>query len=195
MEHPLFTNAVEAVLQKLPGTYETTAWPALVLVSGLPGTGKSFLAHQIAERLPAAIVESDRVRKILFPHPSYSGEESAWVHRVAHAAIERLLKAGYRVIYDATNLVEWHRERIYWIAHRTGARLVIVQTVAPEEVIRARLENRRQHRAPDDLSDADWSVFLQLRRRVDAITRPHIVVDTRGDLEKDLRKIVRAASL
>ncbi len=194
MEPSQLADAVETVLQRLPGAYETTATPVLVLVTGLPGTGKSFLTHKIVERLPAVIVESDHVRKILFPAPTYSGEESAWVHRVAHAAIERILKASYRVIYDATNLVEWHRRKIYWMAHRTGAKLVIVQTVAPEEVVRARLENRLRHRQAADLSDANWSVYLQLRKRVDAIPRPHLVVDTQGDIDKAIRKIVRAAS-
>ncbi len=194
MEPFQFSRTVEIALQRLPGAYETTATPVLILVTGLPGTGKSFLTRKIAERLPAVIVESDLVRKILFPHPTYAGQESVWVHRVAHAAIERLLKASYRVIYDATNLVEWHREKIYWMAHRTGAKLVIVQTVAPEEVVRARLENRLRHREAGDLSDANWTVYLQLRKRVDAITRPHFVVDTQGDIEKAIRKIVRAAS-
>jgi predicted kinase len=194
MEPSQFARAVETVLQQLPGAYETTATPVLILVTGLPGTGKSFLTHKIVERLPAVIVESDQVRKILFPHPTYAGEESVWVHRVAHAAIERLLKASYRVIYDATNLVEWHREKVYWMAHRTGAKLVIVQTVAPEEVIRTRLENRLRQREADDLSDANWAIYLQLRKRVDAITRPHLVVDTQGDMDKAIRKIVRAAA-
>lgn len=194
MEPHQFARAVETVLQRLPGAYETTATPVLILVTGLPGTGKSFLARKIVERLPAVIVESDHIRKILFQKPTYSGEESSLVHRVAHTAMERLLKAGYRVIYDATNLVEWHRKPIYWMAHRTGAKLLIVQTVAPEELVRARLDNRLRHRQVDDLSDANWSIYLRLTKRVDAITRPHLVVDTQGDLDRAIRKIVRAAS-
>jgi hypothetical protein len=160
MEPSQFARAVETVLQRLPGAYETAATPVLILVTGLPGTGKSFVTRKIAERLPAVIVESDQVRRILFPHPTYAGQESVWVHRVAHAAMERLLKASYRVIYDATNLVEWHREKIYWMAHRTGAKLVIVQTVAPEEIVRARLEKRLRDREAGDLSDANWTIYL-----------------------------------
>src|SRR5574340_931692 len=114
MEPLPFKRAVETVLEMLPGAYETTATPLLILVTGLPGTGKSFLARKIVAHVPAVIVEGDQVRKILFPHPTYAGEESAWVHRVAHTVIERLLKASYRVIYDATNLVEWHRRQAYW---------------------------------------------------------------------------------
>ncbi len=72
---------------------------ALILLSGLPGTGKTFLARKIIERLPSVLVVADLVRKVLFPQPAYTGEESMWVHRVANVAIERMLKAGYRTIY------------------------------------------------------------------------------------------------
>ncbi len=193
MDRSQFYAAVEKVLRELPGVYETTANPVLIIISGLPGTGKSYLARRLIDRLPAVIVESDHVRKVLFPQPDYSGPESMWVHRIAHAVTERLLKAGYRVIYDATNLIEWHREKIYRIAEKVGARLVVVQVVAPEEVIRRRLAQRARTREPGDVSDATWEVYEHLKRRVDPLRRPHLVVDTSGDMDSNIRKILRAA--
>lgn len=43
------------------------ARPAVIVVSGLPGTGKTYFCHRLAERLPCVILESDALRQQLFP--------------------------------------------------------------------------------------------------------------------------------
>ena len=193
MQDRSFAADLDTVLKALRNTRETTAWPVLVVICGLPGTGKSFLARKIAGRMPAVIVESDFVRKTLFAQPTYAGAESVWVHRIAHVTIERLLKSGHRVIYDATNLSEWFREKTYHIADRAGAGLVVVVTVAPERVARERLLKRFQARDPDDLSDATVAVYERFKRRVEPVRHPHIVVDTSRDIRRAVSRIVRAA--
>lgn len=186
-----FSVAVAQIFNALSRTDQTTASPSLIIVSGLPGTGKSFLARKIAERLPCVIVESDFVRKTLFEKPTYAPDESTFVHRVAHAVTERLLGLGCHVICDATNLTEWHREKLYSIANRTNAKLVIIRTVAPESVIRERLAKRFSQRDPLDLSDADWAVYQMLKTELEPVRRPHLVVDTSGDMDAAVDKILR----
>lgn len=192
MEGRSFAADLDTVHKALRDSNETTAFPALIVLCGLPGTGKSFLARQIAERLPAVIVEADYVRKTLFRQPTYAGAESAWVHRVAHVTIERLLKTSHHVIYDATNLSEWFRDKTYHIAERAGAGLVVVQTVASEEVARERLAKRALARDPDDLSDATIAVYERFKRDAEPVRHPHIVVDTSRDIPRAVSRIVRA---
>ncbi len=43
--------------------------PGFVVVSGLPGTGKTHLSNRLAEKLHLAVIESDALRKALFPEP------------------------------------------------------------------------------------------------------------------------------
>ncbi|MBI5304877.1 MAG: AAA family ATPase [Chloroflexi bacterium] len=184
-------DAIAQIYRALPIT-ETTALPVLFVFSGLPGTGKSFLARSLAERLPSVIVQSDFVRKTLVGIPTYSAAESAFIHQVSHAVIARLLARGCRVISDATNLAEWHREKLYRVAADTHAQLVVVRTVAPDAVIRARLSQRIGERDPRDFSDADWNVYEMLQRELEPVRAPHLVVDTSGDLDAALAKILRA---
>lgn len=181
-----FIAKVERVLT---GSQETTAKPVLLLLSGLPGTGKSFLARRLAEALPFVIIESDVVRKILFPQPLYTAQESRWVHRTCHALMAKLLKRGVRVIYDATNLIEYHRELVYRIAQKAGARLVVVKTVASEEVVRERLRARQEEAR--ELSDADWRVYRRMASRQEQVSHPHLVIDTSEDLEEAVAKVLR----
>ena len=174
----------------LPDT-ATTAYPVLIIMSGLPGSGKSYLSQRVAQQLPAVVIQSDQVRKVLFPHPDYSAEESATVHRVCREVLGRLLRRGKRVVFDATNLVEFQREILYSLAEHCGAGLLIVRTVAPEEMIRKRLEQRRTNGA--ELSDADWSVYRRMLKSEQQIRRAHLNVDTTQPVDEVVRKIVRAA--
>jgi predicted kinase len=163
------------------------------MLCGLPATGKSYLAHRLVEQMPFVIVETDFVRQTLFPPPTYSARESNFVHRVCHALMEKLLKRGARVIFDATNLLEFHREKVYRLARSASAKLVIVQTVAPETVVRERLEKRKVARDPADISDATWAIYKRMASTQQSISHPHLTVDTRGDLGEAMNKILRMA--
>ena len=186
-------QAVTKVEQRLANTEETTAWPVLIMLCGLPATGKSYLARRLVERMPFVIVETDFVRKTLFPTPTYSAQESGLVHRVCHALMEKLLRRGARVVFDATNLVELHREKVYRLARSAAAKLVIVQTVAPEAVVRERLEKRKVARDSDDISDATWAIYKRMASDQQPIGHPHLIIDTSGDLEEAVNKILRMA--
>ncbi len=170
------------------------ARPLLVLLVGLPGTGKSRLARRLGTALEAQVVESDRVRKQLFAEPRYTGGEHAAVYGWCHTVLRSALVVGRSVIFDATNLDERVRRRVYDIAEQCGARLAIVWATCPRSVVQERMLRRQERRDVDDLSDADWLVYLDMRRRVEPIRRPHVVVNTASDHETLLRRLVAALS-
>ena len=173
---------------------EPVVKPAFVAVSGLPGTGKSYFCAKLAERLPFVILESDALRKALFSPPSYSPEESARLFRTLHLLIERLLKKGIPVILDATNLSERDRERLYNIADRLDARLILVRVEAPPELVYQRLKARSNGENSGNNSDADWEVYRKMKPSVEKISRKHYAVDSSRDIAPVLAKVVREAS-
>ena len=165
---------------------------ALVVVSGLPGSGKSHFSRQLASRAPLAVVESDAMRSALFGTPTHSGAESARVFRACHALIEDLLRRGIPVLFDATNLIEHFRERLYSIAHRTDAKLVIVRVEAPEDVITHRLTQREAGNGDsEDNSTAGLDVYRRMAPHVEPIRRNHYAVDTSRDIAPVVEKICR----
>ena len=168
--------------------------PPFIVVSGLPGSGKSYFCHKLRERLPFPIVESDGLRKVLFPSPDYSPSESNRLFQACHLLIEELLKRGIPLIFDATNLIERHREHLYHIADRIGAKLIIVRVEAPPEVVRKRLEDRNSGSNSLGQSDADWRVYQKMRSSVQKISRNHFAVDTSRDITPVIDKIVRQAN-
>ena len=171
---------------------EPVVGPGFVVVSGLPGTGKSHFCRRLAERAPFCILESDALRKVLFGSPSHSLEESARLFAACHALIELFLFDGIPIIFDATNLSEYHREHLYAIGDRTKAKLLLVRVEAPSELIYERLKARNSGMArPDDKSDADWKVYSRMKPKSEKIRRNHLVVDTSRDIMPVIDKIIR----
>jgi len=146
--------------------------PCLVLVGGLPGTGKSTLARGLAERAGFTVIRSDVVRKELAGLPAHeparaSLEEGiyapAWTERTYAECLrraERALFEGQRVIVDASFVEEKNRRTFLEAAGRLGLPAAFLVCRAEPEEIRVRLANRR-----GDASDADWSVFQRAAGR------------------------------
>lgn len=141
---------VEKLRQSLNDLPQPQVEPPFILVSGLPGTGKSFFCRKVAERFPFLILASDTLRKILFPFPQYKENENKRLFSACHVLIEELLTKGIPVIFDATNLLEHHREYFYDAAERAGAKLIPVWVEAPTEVVQQRLLAREKAPMPHD---------------------------------------------
>ena len=188
-EHPQLVSDVQRLIESLEQLPEPVAEPVFIVVSGLPGTGKSYFCSQLAERLPVIILESDALRKTLFSSPSYSSPESSRLFRACHLLIETLLKKGISLIFDATNLSERNREHLYSIADHLDVKLVLVRVEAPPKVVYDRLKARQENSGSK--SDADWAVYRRMKPSVQGIRRNHYVVDTSRDIAPVLDKIIR----
>jgi len=185
---------VERLRGSLNGLPPPQVEPPLIVVSGLPGTGKSFLCRKVAEKSPFLILPSDALRKVLFPTPQYNEQENKRLFSACHVLIEELLKKGIPVIFDATNLLEHHREYLYRAAERAGAKLILVWVEAPPEVVRQRLIARERTPVPERDSQAGWEVYNKMKPRREKISRNHLVVDTSQDITAAVDKIIRATS-
>jgi len=180
---------VQRLVESLGELPEPVAKPVLVVISGLPGTGKSYFSKQLAEKVPFLVLESDALRKVLFSPPDYSSQESSQLFRTIHLLLRELLKKGIPLILDATNLSERFRERLYAIVDRLDVRLVLVRVEAPPEVVRQRLDSRVGD--SENKSDAGWSVYRRMLSSVDKIQRNHYVIDTSQDISPVIEKIAR----
>ena len=165
--------------------------PFLVMLSGLPGTGKSYFALELVKRVPLLVLESDRLRKALVRDPKYTRGEHSRVFAACHLLLEEFLDQGRRVLFDAANLTERFREPVYQIAGRASAPLVLIRFTAPEETVRRRLAKRAAGLDPANYSDADWLIHTRLRQGDQPIQREHISVDTSRDIESVVEDIAR----
>jgi hypothetical protein len=154
--------------------------PALVVLAGLPGVGKTHVASRLRERTSAPVLESDAVRLLLSPERRYTRSEHRRVFAALHGAADALLTGNSPAIVDATNLSEREREPLYELAERHRARLLIVLVTAPDSVARDRLEQRTMGASN---SEADAQIYEEMQWRLEEIRRPHHVIDTSGEIE------------
>ena len=165
--------------------------PFLIVLAGLPGTGKTHFAKELANRIPLLVLESDRLRKVLAPQPRYTPGESARLFGACHLLIEEYLAQGHRVLFDATNLTEKFRRPIYQIARRVSCPLVLMRFTAPRDVVRRRLAQRVAGMHPEDFSDAGWQVYCRMAPHEEAVQGRHFNVDTTQETATVLEEVVR----
>ncbi|GIW06553.1 MAG: kinase [Dehalococcoidia bacterium] len=164
--------------------------PLVVLLSGLPGSGKSTWARRYAACVGADHVETDRLRRSIFPVRTYSPDEHAVVYRAAFAAIRRAIERGRHVVFDATNLDEEARAPVRKLCDELDAGLAIVQFDTEHEEILRRLLRRATDPDPDDQSEAGPSVYEALRTSLRPVCGPHWRVRDPAEAEQVLQEIV-----
>jgi adenylylsulfate kinase len=76
-------------------------------LTGLPASGKSTITRELVKKLHAShvsvvVLESDVMRKILTPTPTYSDEERSKFYRALAQIGTVITRSGINVIFDAT---------------------------------------------------------------------------------------------
>jgi len=167
--------------------------PALVVVMGLPGVGKSHCARLLCDRLGAAHVASDELRSRLFIAASYANDENRAVFAAATALVDTLLGEGHRVVVDATNLIARNRAGTVDAARRRGIPVTYVRVTASDEDARGRLASRRSSRAHEDHSEADERIYDRMRAQpFEAPAEGFLELVNGPDLSTEIDRIVAA---
>jgi predicted kinase len=187
----------------------TRAQPLLVLTFGLSGSGKTWLAKQLAPTLGAVHVRSDVERKRLAglaefenSHSAtsqglYSRESGARVYERLAQCAEAALAGGYPVIVDATFNRREDRKRFHKLAIEQGVELRVIHCHAPRNALEARIADRRRARA--DASEADIAVLDWQESHREPITRDEglTVIDadtTRANIANEVRETLCTSS-
>lgn len=152
----------------------------LILMAGLPGTGKSTLAQQIAPRLNASILSKDTIRHALFSPDlvEYSTEQDNFVIDLLLLTAEYIWQHHPRktIILDGRTFSRAsQRQHAIDFAMVHDQPWSIVECVCDDEVARARLvqpdpEHPAGNRTP--------SLYDEVKRRWEPITEPKITVNT-----------------
>ena len=174
---------------ELPDT--TSASPSLVILCGLPGTGKSHFARELIRRAPFVWLNSDRTRKLLVDRPSYSRREHRRVFSAMHVLTKGYLRDGYSVVFDATNLNENVRRPLYDSADEVGVEPLIIRFTASSELVRRRLTDRAEGVGEASQSDATWDIYSRMAVADQPVPRAHLLVTGPEDAESVMWETLR----
>jgi predicted kinase len=147
----------------------------LLLISGLPGSGKSFFAKAFSAKLGASHINSDQVRKALKKRGMYSDEAKMEVYLEMEQIADRELSLGRRVVVDATFYLKESRDRFRLLAQKHGTDLYMIVVMAKEKLVRERLARPR----PD--SEADFEVYKKIKSQFEPFEEPHLELESTNE--------------
>jgi aminoglycoside phosphotransferase family enzyme/predicted kinase len=171
--------------------------PVLLEVGGLPGTGKTTLSRALGTAVGAEVRSADETRKRLAglgpdAHPASRLDSGLYTEQMNRRVYQALLNGaadaltrGRSIVLDATFRRRKDRESARALAALHGARFLMVECEAPEEVVVARLRDRAT--TPDPWSDATVATFRAHLARYEPPAEleehaEHLRVATSGDV-------------
>lgn len=167
----VFVGIAAARLQRQP--------PLLVLMHGLSGSGKSWLAERLARELPAIHVRSDVERKRLaglqqldasqsgIASELYAADQTERVYERLAVCARHALNGARAAIVDASFLRRAARQRFIRLATELGVRIVIISCQAPGAMLQARIATRAASGL--DPSEATVEVLEWQRRQAEPV--------------------------
>ena len=149
----------------------------LVIFGGLPGTGKTTIARELALQIGATYVRIDSIEQAIRESPGVTQPVNEEGYRVAYAIAEDNLRLGRIVISDSVNPIQLSRDAWLDVARRAHARAAEVEvTCSDAQFHRQRVESRTSDIA--GLKLPTWQKVVT--REYEPWAREHIVIDTAG---------------
>lgn len=162
------------------------------MMAGLPGTGKSSLARALAERLPAAVLDKDRIRATLFEpgYVEYSREQDDFCLEIMLKTAGYLLAkdGGRHVIMDGRTFSRrYQRERVFQFCRTAGATWAILECVCCERTALDRLDYAMAE-GTHPAANRTPELYERVRDLWEPIDEPKLVIDTDDAFEFGIQR-------
>ena len=161
-------------------------------MAGLPGTGKTTLAHELALRAGGRVLSKDDIRHALFSvdEIEYSSQQNDFCLRVMLETASYLLqKDRSRIVFlDGRPFSRRYQiDNVLNAAASMRQNWRILECICPEELARERIEKQSALGA-HAAANRDYQLYLKVKARFEAITLPKMVIDTTQPLEACVQK-------
>lgn len=154
----------------------------LVMLAGLPGTGKSTVARALAREVGGVVLDKDQVRAALFPPEriEYSTEQDDFCVGVMLQAAAYLLarNPAETVLLDGRTFSRARQvEQVEQFAARLATPLAVIECVCDDQTARRRLEGDLAGGA-HLAGNRDYRLYQAIKARFEPIREPKLLLDT-----------------
>ena len=168
--------------------------PLLIMLYGFPGSGKSYVARQLAGHVQAAHVQGDRIRNELFETPRYDRQENAVVSQLMDYMTQEFLSAGISVIYDINALRSSQRHTLREMARKAHAQPLVVWLQIDADSAFLRTQQRDRRKADDKYAPAmDRTTFEAVLTQMQnpAVSEDYVVISGKHVFTTQLSAIMK----
>jgi predicted kinase len=145
----------------------------IIIITGLPGSGKSYFAQALADRLKAVYLNSDSIRNAEGARGQYSDDEKLRIYYIMRDRTSENVLAGSDVVVDGTFYLNVMIALFRTVAITLETPIYFISVVADENLIRERLSRPRKD------SEADYEVYLRIKKQLEPLMAPHITIESR----------------
>ena len=146
----------------------------IVIVFGLPGSGKSYFASRLAKMINAGYINSDRLRMEMFKDRTYSEQEKAAVYKTMLEKMKEAMNQKRNLVLDATFHKTETRKQFIQEAERNDG-IYFIEVKADENIIKKRLKKERPY------SEADFEVYKFIQQHYELMNEPHLILESTNE--------------
>lgn len=168
----------------------------IVLMAGLPGTGKTTLARELAARTSGRVLSKDELRHALF-----SDAEIEYSSRQDDFCLQVMLEtAGYLLQQDSSRIIfldgrpfsrRYQIDNVVNAATSLHQSWRILECVCSEDDAKQRLEQQAMA-GKHPAGNRNFQLYLEVKSRFEAITLPKTVIDTGQSLQTCVEQALEA---
>jgi predicted kinase len=144
----------------------------ILIVFGLPATGKTYLSEKAAKEFDAVHLNTDIIRKKINLQGKYDEHSKQVVYDHLLNKMVQLAQKGQNILVDGTFQKEKNRKQYAKKARELKQELYFIELRAKEETIGERMKTDRNH------SEADFNVYQNIKRSFEYMSEPHLILWT-----------------
>ena len=167
----------------------------IVMMAGLPGTGKSTLARLLVQKVPGIVLDKDIIRAALFSpaYVEYSRTQDDFCQEIMLETADYLFgkNSSLCIFFDGrTFSLQYQRKRVIEFCLQQRTKWAILECVCAESTALARLQKAivaQNHLAMNRTPE----LYHHLRKAWEPIELPKLVIDTDDDLDSCAKQAMR----
>ena len=160
----------------------------IIVISGLPGSGKSTIAEGLAKALKYPLLSVDPIESsIIRSGINRSFETGLAAYLVAERLAAEQLGLGMSVIIDAVSGVQEARDMWRNLSDRFQAPLIIIECVLDPDLHKKRIESRTRNL--HGIPEVTWQDVENRRKEYLVWEEERLILDTAQPIENNLAKV------
>ena len=172
----------------------------LIAMAGLPGTGKSTLAHHLADACAGIVLNKDSIRAALFPiaQIEYSTRQDDFCMSMLFQVASYMLRNDpslYVILDGRTFSRKYQVAALDQLAEELKTPVKIIECTCSDATVQKRLADKVTMGAKHLAGNRDYQLYLTIKARFEPIREPKLVVNTDDDLAHCLASCLAYVSI